>query len=204
MAARRKILIGGVGVAKIVGGGAASARRPRLDPGAVFTIGRRGVQPVPSRPSPNVRMRQAGRGTALAPLYGPIQVDLTLAGSTVPFHIFEGDIHEECLLGADFVAHCVKSFDVERDQLILKDELGGHHIQMRRRTRQLQALAATLRVECEERTLIPERSEVYIPVTVADCDIWNNEGSCVRLSQLSLAARGGACCAWGPPDSPAN
>lgn len=42
--------------------------------------------------------------------------------------------HDECLLGTDFIATHVKSAEVVQDQLVPRDEYGGHRVQMTRVT----------------------------------------------------------------------
>ena len=144
-----------------------------FDPGAVFTISQRGLLPAPTNPSPNVRMRQAEKGTALTPLYGPRAVNITVGGCRVPTLLFEGDIHEQCLLGADFVASQVKTLDVDNDLLILKGENAGQPVKMRRVVKQVEALSSTLRVECSQLTVVPPHTEMVVPIVISGCDIWD-------------------------------
>ena len=167
-----------------------------LDTGAEFTIAQLGIMSAPVRES-HIQMRQAERSADGAPLYGPRDVTLGLDGYTMTVPMFEANIHEQCLLGLDFVTAHVASVDVERDQLILTQQHGGRRVQMTRITRPVEVTPASLWVQCAQRTVIPANSEVCVTVTVSNCDLWDsNEYRASRAGDLAnhLSRDGVVCC----------
>lgn len=160
-----------------------------LDTGAQFTITQKGRIPAQVGES-NIKMRQASSSAGLTAMYGPQRVDITLNGITVPaVSVFEADTSDECLLGLDFVTKYTKYIDVEADQLVLKEQYGGHRIQMSRITRQMDAVTHTLRIQCVERTVIPAGDEQCITVWARNCDVWYPEAPTSPADELAIHPR---------------
>jgi hypothetical protein len=72
-----------------------------IDTGAQITVLRRGLLPVPSAPPSKYRLRGVNDGVSV--LYGPIVTTLSIAGEKYRCVALESDIHDECILGMDFM-----------------------------------------------------------------------------------------------------
>ncbi|KAK3921274.1 Retrovirus-related Pol polyprotein from transposon 412 [Frankliniella fusca] len=101
-------------------------------------------------------------------LLGPRLVRLSLGGSSINFHVFEADTHDDCLLGADFVAAHVRTFDVAKDELILRD---GRRIRMTRSSVPVPRQPVSVRVVSAERVVVPAGAEISVAVSVVGCDV---------------------------------
>ena len=142
-----------------------------VDKGAVLTIVRRGLIKGAVQASPAVRMRNAGTDAPPAALYGPRRVSFEFQGVLVRMSVYEADIHEDCLLGGDFIAAHVRQFDYDTDTMVLRD--GDKRVQLTRETRQPEAEypALSVRVQTVSRMVLQPRTVHYVPVTVRDIDL---------------------------------
>ncbi|KAK3931032.1 DNA damage-inducible protein 1 [Frankliniella fusca] len=72
-----------------------------IDTGAQITVLRRGLLPGPPAPPSKYRLR--GVNDAVSVLYGPVITTLKIAGEEYRCVALESDIHDECILGMDFL-----------------------------------------------------------------------------------------------------
>ncbi|KAK3911416.1 Transposon Tf2-6 polyprotein [Frankliniella fusca] len=72
-----------------------------IDTGAQITVLRRGLLPGPPAPPSKYRLR--GVNDAVSVLYGPVITTLKIAGEEYRCVALESDIHDECILGMDFM-----------------------------------------------------------------------------------------------------
>ncbi|KAK3924610.1 Retrovirus-related Pol polyprotein from transposon 412 [Frankliniella fusca] len=141
-----------------------------VDLGASLTVLKRGLLPDPAPLSSTLAMRNADKTLPLSGLYGPRRVVITFQSVSVPVMVYEGDVHDDCLLGGDFIAAYVQSVDIDGDSMILRD--GGVRIPLARVTTPSSAPAAVCaRVEVFAGTVVPPRSSLPVPVRVRGCEV---------------------------------
>lgn len=72
-----------------------------LDCGAVVTVLKKGRIPGPTPPPSRLRLKGVNPGTQI--LHGPRQANIQMGDTVVPWTVYEADIDDDCLLGADFI-----------------------------------------------------------------------------------------------------
>ena len=80
------------------------------------------------------------------------------------------DIHEDCLLGGDFIAAHVKQFDYDTDSMILRQ--GGARVQMVCESQPPSTTALSVRIEAATRTVLQPRTVQVLRVAVKDSELW--------------------------------
>lgn len=145
-----------------------------FDPGAVLTLLRQGFLSAPKPSLPPVPLNVHGAfvdpsaHTGGSTLFGPRTVAVSLGGPPVVAHVFEAETHDECLLGADFVAAHVKHFDVDKNLLTLSD---GQHVTMTRSTAPVPTAGINVRVVAAKSVTVPPGEVVYVAVSAKGCDV---------------------------------
>lgn len=153
-----------------------------LDTGAEFTILQRGLLPAETLPpqSPVLRAEGAFAKGGSSFLYGPRLAVFDIGGVRIPVNVYEADIHDQCLLGGDFVAAHVASFVPESDDLRLRTPNGPRRVPIQRVAHPVHTTTATLRVCAQHAVTIPPHSELLIPVSVSNCDTWTSRRTCAE------------------------
>lgn len=173
-----------------------------LDTGAEFTILQRGLLPLQplSSQSPVIQAAGAFVKDGSASLYGPRFAFLDIGGVRIPMNVYEADIHDQCLLGGDFVAAHVARFDPQSDDLRLHTPAGPRRVPVTRVTRpsHVNTTSASLRVCALHAVTVPPKSEVFVTVSVSNCDsTWTPRCTCAQFlrppspSPCHLASRSG-------------
>jgi len=137
-----------------------------LDTGAEFTVVRHGLLPPVSVPS--IHALGAFKHSAPTALRGPHRVTAALPGAELSIVCYEGDTHEQCLLGGDFVATHVTNIDVTNDVLVLHD---GVRVPLIRVSTPPADIVAVLEVHCDHRTVLPPHTAATIYVSVSGSDV---------------------------------
>jgi len=96
--------------------------RTVLDTGAVITLGRRGLL-VPPPPKANLRIR--GVNGAVVAAYGPRRTTFQFGAIAVIWAVFEVDMPEDCLLGADLMVHLKAYVDMGYARFVLRQRGPG-------------------------------------------------------------------------------
>ncbi|KAK3915792.1 Retrovirus-related Pol polyprotein from transposon 412 [Frankliniella fusca] len=102
-------------------------------------------------------------------LRGPRPVTAVLDGNELSIACFEGPIHEECLLGGDFVAAHVTAVDVQGDRLLLRN---GGIVPLTRVSTPAAAISAVLEVHCDHSTVVAPHSSAIVSVSVSGRDFF--------------------------------
>ncbi|KAK3921822.1 Retrovirus-related Pol polyprotein from transposon 412 [Frankliniella fusca] len=102
-------------------------------------------------------------------LRGPRPVTAVLDGNELSIACFEGPIHEECLLGGDFVAAHVTAVDVQGDRLLLRN---GGVVPLTRVSTPAAAISAVLEVHCDHSTVVAPHSSAIVSVSVSGRDFF--------------------------------
>ncbi len=142
-----------------------------VDQGATLTVLRRGLLPDPPPASPALRMRNAGSAAPLPGLYGPRRVQLSLHNTTIAMQVYEGEIHDDCLLGGDFIAAYVETLEIATDTMVLRD--GGARVPMTRVTTPPHETELSMRVETLARTVIRPGTSQPVAVHIKGCGVWD-------------------------------
>ena len=163
------------------------------DPGAGVTIQKHGF--LGTSAPPLLPSALSARGAFVddsdsSKLLGPRVVHMSFGGPALLVHVFEANIHSDCLLGADFVAAHVLRVEhgVDGDRLVLRD---GQTVQMTRVTTPVPQHPVSVRVVAVERVVIGAGECVNVAVSAKGCDIINDGVDGVSSPSPSQGPEGG-------------
>ena len=87
---------------------------------------RKGLLPGPTPPPSKLRLKGVNPGTQT--LYGPRRVDFNFGSATVSWDVYEADIEDNCLLGADFIHHFKVHIDPDYEVIRFRPNPAGPQV----------------------------------------------------------------------------